>query len=413
MAYFYRDGKLKVGTQDTFADVAELARPHGRPTYVYDLGDIEKRFAAYRAAFGKLNTAIHYAVKANSNPIILKRLAQWGAGVDTVSAGEVKKAIAAGFAPSRVILSGVAKTKSEIEYAITQGIKQINVESPAELKRIVAIARKLGKTIDVAFRMNPDVDPKTHPYITTGFRENKFGMDESFLPELIATLKEGKEAVRLRGLTMHIGSLLFDLDVLQEAVEKTIVVHKHLEKEGFKLDRFDIGGGLGIRYETNDASDELAMLATYGERLTAVFTKHFGADVNSKIEIQTEPGRFLVGRSGLLVSEVQYIKKAPAKTFAIVDTGMHHLLRPALYQAKHRVVALNESLGAKETYDVVGPICESSDVLAKNAQLPFLNEGDLLGLADSGAYGFSMASGYNSHEFPAEVLVDKGQIVSA
>ncbi len=410
MAYFYRDGKLKVGTETAFADVAELARPQGRPTYIYDIGDIEKRLRAYDAAFKGLNTAIHYAVKANSNPSILKRLAQWGAGVDTVSAGEVKKAIAAGFAPSKIIFSGVAKTKAEIEYAVTQGIKQLNVESPAELKRIVATCRALGKTVDVAFRMNPDVDPKTHPYITTGFRENKFGMDESFLPELLATLRESKDVVRLRGLTMHIGSLLFDLDVLQEAVEKTIAVHKRFEAEGFALDRFDIGGGLGIRYETDDTSEEFAMLATYGERLTAVFKKHFGADVSSKLEILTEPGRILVARSGLLVSEVQYIKKAPAKTFAIVDTGMHHLLRPALYQAKHRVLPIEErKSSAGESYDIVGPICESSDVLAKNVALPLLDEGDLLGFADSGAYGFAMASSYNSHEFPVELIVENGR----
>lgn len=409
MAYFYRDGKLKVGTQDVFADVATLAVAEGRPTYVYDLGDIEMRYQAYAAALSQLNSSIHYAMKANSHPLLLKKLASWGAGVDTVSAGEVKRAIEAGFDPMKIIFSGVAKTKKEIEYAIDQGIKQINVESPAELKRIVEIARKLGKKTNVAFRMNPDVDPKTHPYITTGFRENKFGMDESFLPELISTLKESTDAVQLRGLTMHIGSLLFDLKVMQEALEKTLVVHETLEKAGFVLDRFDIGGGLGIRYETDDATQELAMLKTYGDMVAGVFTKRFGS--KPSIEILAEPGRIIVARSGLLVSEVQYIKRAPAKTFAVVDTGMHHLLRPALYQAKHRVLPLAPREGADQSYDVVGPICESSDVLAKSVNLSELREGDLIAMADAGAYGFAMANTYNSHELPAEVVVENGKAV--
>lgn len=410
MSYFYQNGELKVGTQESFADVASLAKSEGRPTYIYDLGDIEKRYRAYERALSSLHSTVHYAMKANSHPLLLSRLAKWGAGVDTVSAGEVRRALDAGFAPDKIIFSGVAKTKKEIEYAVSRGIKQINVESPAELKRIVEIARGLKTKVSVAFRMNPDVDPKTHPYITTGFRENKFGMDESFLPELIETLRASEDAVRLRGLTMHIGSLLFDLTVMEEALEKTLAVHRRLEKEGFALDRFDVGGGLGIRYETDDASDELAMLATYGDMVTRVFKKHFGNE--PALEILTEPGRIIVARSGLLVSEVQYIKRAPAKTFAIVDTGMHHLLRPALYGAKHRVLAVRKNQTAEQNYDIVGPICESSDVLAKNIQLPEVHEGDLLAIADSGAYGFAMANTYNSHELPAEVIVEDGRVVT-
>ena len=407
MSYFYVGGDLKVGSISQYASVSEIARNQTTPFYLYDVDDIEMRYRAYEKTLSGLNSRIHYALKANSNHKILSHLASWGAGVDTVSGGEIKKALAAGFPPAKIIFSGVAKTKKEIRFAIENQIKQINVESPAELERIIEIARSLKLKVDVAFRLNPDVNPKTHPYITTGFRENKFGMDESFLPELIKLLTASKDAVQLRGLTMHIGSLLFDLDVFQEALEKTLVVHHQLVKEGFTLDRFDIGGGLGIRYETADATDELAMLEKFGVMVKAVTTKHFGSD--SKIEVMTEPGRMIVARSGLLVSEVQYIKRAPAKTFAIVDTGMHHLLRPALYQARHRVVTLREPTSALQTYDVVGPICESSDVLAKDAELPEMKAGDLIGIADSGAYGFSMASAYNSHEFPAEILVEKGQ----
>lgn len=410
MSYFFRDGDLKVGSETSYLSVEALARKYGTPLYIYDLDDIELRYHAYVKALRGLNSSIHYAMKANSNLTLLSRLAKWGAGVDTVSAGEIKKALAAGFDANKIIFSGVAKTKKEIEFAVAQGIKQINIESPAELARIIEIARAQKKTVDVAFRLNPDVNPKTHPYITTGFRENKFGMDESFLPELIDLLRSAKEVVRLRGLTMHIGSLLFDLDVMKEAAEKTLAVHHHLVKEGFVLDRLDIGGGLGIRYETADAADEISMLEKYGVMIRDVIARHFGAD--SKIEILCEPGRLLVARAGLLVSEVQYIKRAPAKTFAIVDTGMHHLLRPALYQAKHRVLSLQAAspLALTQSYDVVGPICESSDVIAKNVELGAIQAGDLIGVADTGAYGFAMASTYNSHDLPAELLVENGRL---
>ncbi len=238
MSYFYVGGDLKVGTNSQFVSVAELARNQTTPFYLYDVDDIEMRYRAYEKTLSGLNASVHYALKANSNHEILSRLANWGAGVDTVSGGEIKKALKAGFVPSKIIFSGVAKTKKEIQFAIETEIKQINVESPAELERIIEIARTLKRKIDVAFRLNPDVNPKTHPYITTGFRENKFGMDESFLPELIRQLRGAKDAVELRGLTMHIGSLLFDLDVFHEALEKTLAVHHQLVDAGFKLDRF-------------------------------------------------------------------------------------------------------------------------------------------------------------------------------
>jgi diaminopimelate decarboxylase len=405
MAYFYQNGELHLGTSTQSQTVASFIKSYDRPTYVYDLDDVEMRFQKYESAFQGLKHTIHYAMKANSHPLILKKLALLGAGVDTVSAGEIRKALDAGFASDKIIFSGVAKTRKEIEFAVENKIKQINVESPAELARIIEIATAKKTKINVAFRLNPDVNPKTHPYITTGFRENKFGMDESFLPELVKLLKS-TDSVQLRGLTMHIGSLLFDLDVMTEAMEKTLAVHHTLSKEGFQLDRFDVGGGLGIRYETNDATEELAMLKTYGDRLKETVAKH----ISPSVEILAEPGRILVGRSGLLVSEVQYIKKAPAKLFAIVDTGMHHLLRPALYQAKHRVLPLKEGV-ANQTYDVVGPICESSDVLARNVELPEIHAGELLAIADAGAYGFSMANTYNSHDLPREIVVENGTIL--
>lgn len=407
MAYFYRNGRLKVGSDSAHADVAELVRTSEGPTYIYDLDNIRERFIALQRSFGSARHAIHYAMKANSHPEVLRLLASLGAGVDTVSGGEIRRALECGFTADRIIFSGVGKTVREIEYALTKGIKQINVESPQELVRIQEIAGRLGRTADVAFRMNPDVNPKTHPYITTGFRENKFGMDESFLPELLEILSNAGSRLRLRGLTMHIGSQLLELDSLEEAIEKTVTVHRFLVDKGFHLDRLDIGGGLGIAYETDDESGEFSLMEAYG-RMASDKTAGLG------VELLTEPGRILVGRAGLLVGEVQYLKTTPTKTFAIINTGMHHLIRPALYGARHRVLAVRWPTDeTSHRYDVVGPICESSDFLAKDAELPRLNQGDLLALADSGAYGFTMASTYNAHDLPREIAVSVGKIVSS
>lgn len=381
--------------------VSFLPQPWRKPVYIYDLDDIEKRFRALDQALAPVPHAIHYAMKANSNALILKRLAAFGAGVDTVSAGEIRRALEAGVPANRIIFSGVAKTVAEIEFALKSGIKQINVESTQELERIAQIASRLGLVADVAFRLNPDVNPQTHPYITTGFRENKFGMDESFVPELFGILNREKKWLRARGLTMHIGSLLFDLGVFREAIEKTIKVHKRFLENGFALDRLDIGGGLGIRYETGETGEEFALIEAYG-RMACELARDLG------IELIIEPGRIIVGRSGLLVTEVQYVKATAAKTFIVVDTGMHHLLRPALYGAKHRILPLKEPSSSKIIYDVVGPICESSDFLAKGVELGPVRQGDLIGIADAGAYGFTMASCYNSHELPEQIFVEGG-----
>lgn len=408
MAFFYRDHQLKVGAPgkhpETYLDVAELARQSDRPTYIYDLDSIDQRYRQLEKAFSKSRNTIHYAMKANSHPAILQRLRDLGSGVDTVSGGEIRLALQAGFKPESIIFSGVGKTVSEIELAIQTGIKQINVESPQELKRISEIAQRLGKLAPVAFRLNPDVNPQTHPYITTGFRENKFGMDESFIPELLEILSRSKDSLQLRGLTMHIGSQLFDLDCLADAIRKTVDVHQSLSEKGFRLDRIDIGGGLGVHYDTDDETEELAMIQKYGEMAQATLA---GLDV----EVLTEPGRTLVARAGTLVGEVQYVKKAPAKTFVILNTGMHHLLRPALYGARHRVLPVLERQSKKQNYDIVGPICESSDFLAKDIELPEVQPGDLIALADSGAYGFAMASHYNAHDLPREIAVSQGKTI--
>ncbi len=411
---------LHVGTpqSDTSAvSLEKIASQLTRPTYVYDLDNVRLRGEALKAAFNETNCVVHYALKANNHPLVLKTINSLGFGADTVSAGEIQLALSAGISADRIIFSGVGKTIREIEFAIQSQIKQINVESPQELARIIQIARRLNRCVDVAFRMNPDVNPDTHPYITTGFRENKFGMDESFLPELKALLREAKDAVRLRGLTLHIGSQLLEIQSLHDAIEKTIAVHRTFEADGFALDCLDIGGGVGINYASADESSEFAMIEAYGKMVRAL-TKDL------KVEIMLEPGRILVGRCGVLLTEVQYIKRAPAKTFAIVDTGMHHLLRPALYGARHRILPVAESRmvlpGVNSTssnlqpelFDVVGPICESSDCIARDIRLVSLQQGDWLAIADAGAYGFTMASHYNAHELPAQICVSEAQIVS-
>lgn len=412
MAFFYRDGHLHIGTQSKNIKIQEtLTQPWNRPTYLYDLDDIERRFEALKSALGPIHHSIHYAMKANSHATILQLLGQLGAGVDTVSGGEIKCALAAGIKPEKIIFSGVAKTVGEIELALKNKIKQINIESPQELERVAQIAQQLGYFADIAFRINPDVNPKTHPYITTGFRENKFGMDIEFIPELLALLQKYPKQLRLRGLTMHIGSLLFDLGVMREAIEKTLAVHDRFVNEGYPLDRLDIGGGLGIRYETDRDEGEFLLIQNFGKMIREVLEPL--RQKGPLPEILLEPGRILVARAGLLISEVQYIKKCSSKTFAILDTGMNHLLRPALYQAKHRVLPLLTEASSKLIeYDVVGPICESSDFLAKNILLPEIKQCDLVAIADVGAYGFAMASHYNSHELPLEVCIRNGKIVS-
>lgn len=396
MPFVYRDNHLYTGDHD----LLELARSTAGPFYVYALGDILARARRMKAVFDTLPVAIHYAMKANGNHEILSRLAKEGLGADTVSGGEIKAATEAGFSPETIIFSGVGKTVHEIELAIHLGIKQINVESPQELDRIGRIAERLDREIDVAFRMNPDVSPQTHPYITTGFRENKFGMDETFLPELKKILSAHRRRLRLRGLTLHIGSQLLEIGSLEAAITKTVPVFMSLRSEGHPLDRFDIGGGLGINYGSDDTVAEFNLLADYG----ALAKRHLGP---LSCEVLCEPGRILVARAGLLVGQVQYIKPTPHKTFAILDTGMHHLLRPALYQAQHRILPLEKRPEAPvHAYDIVGPICESADFLAKNVVLRELRPEDYVGIADAGAYGFSMASFYNRHEMPVEIVLE-------
>lgn len=382
-----------------FQLLSTLAKKYGSPLYVYDLDGMRNQLKEFKSAFHN-KIEIHYACKANANPEILKTFKKEKVGVDVVSWGEAQDAIHAGFSHKDIIFSGVGKTVDELTKAIRYQIKQINVESPQELIRIGEIAKKLKKKVNVAFRMNPNVSPQTHPYITTGFRENKFGMDSSFVPELRGILTKYKKFIELKGLTLHIGSQLLELDSLRDAIQKTVPIYLDFKNSGYKLETFDIGGGVGIAYDGVESPN----------------LKEYGAMVMELLEpldcrVLAEPGRVLVGAYGYLLTEVQYIKRTPYKNFAIVNTGMHHLIRPALYEANHRISKLKvESDVVSELYDIVGPICESSDFLGKDRYLPKVEQGDILVIHDAGAYGYSMASFYNHHKLPREIVVDNKKI---
>jgi diaminopimelate decarboxylase len=399
MSFEYRQGHLCLcqGNQEI-----KLNSLGGTPTYFYDLDMIMERVKVFRESWS-IPLRIHYAMKANSHPQILKALADQGLGADVVSKGELEQSLAAGMAPTGIVFSGVGKKRNEIEAALGKGIFQLNVESPQELKRIAEIAKAMGLTAPVAFRLNPDVNADTHPYIQTGFRENKFGMDESFLPELIEILKMYPHQLHLQGIAIHIGSQLQDLTPILEATQKALKVFDQLKAQGFRLQTFDVGGGVGLDYRNQNPDSDLPLIQQYGARLSQLLKGRVP-------QVMCEPGRILVARAGVLLTEVQYVKTTPYRKFVIVDTGMHHLMRPALYQAHHEVSPLTEPGNQDlQLFDIVGPICESTDVLARDRRLPLLQSGDRLGIRDVGAYGFAMANHYNAHDLPSEVVYANGK----
>lgn len=399
MAFEYYNQRLCLAAKGNFIDIKQLAESYeGKVLYIYDQEDVRSRLERIKNSFsGQVD--IHYAMKANHNREILKAVKNSGCGVDIVSGGELNWALDCGFTADEIVFSGVGKTSTEIQLAVEKQIKQINVESPQELERIGRIALELGKTANVAFRMNPDVDADTHPYIKTGFRDNKFGMDESFLPALLEILSRYKKQLNLRGLTLHIGSQIKNTQSIFDAIKKTLPLIHHLRQLGYNLETFDIGGGLGVDYESSNTEEELNRVDEFGPRVLSVLK-------DQKLRILVEPGRAVVARAGILIGEVQYIKKTPFKNFAILNTGMHHLMRPCLYEAFHRIEPVVQDLNTnKLLYDIVGPICESSDVVGFDRSLPVLNQGDLLAIFDVGAYGYVMSNSYNMHESPIELVL--------
>ncbi len=399
MHYFhYRQGEL-------FAEevpVREIVQEVGTPLYIYSARTLRRHLRVFQEAFADIPHLICYSVKANSNLAVLHLLGRLGAGADIVSGGELHRALRAGIPPERIVFSGVGKTEEEMEAALSAGILMFNVESLGELELLSRVAQRLGTKAPVSIRVNPNVDPKTHPYISTGLKKNKFGLPEEVAYEAYQRIKADPhlEAV---GVDCHIGSQLTELSPFVEALQRLRAFWERLTAEGFSLRYLDLGGGLGIVYDQEEPPPPVE----YAEAL-----KREIRGLSSTLIL--EPGRVIAGNAGILVTRVLYLKEMPpteeereGKRFIIVDAGMNDLIRPAFYQAYHRIIPVREIPGGETVkVDVVGPICESGDFLARERPLPPVKPGELLAVLSAGAYGFVMASNYNSRPRAAEVLVD-------
>ncbi|CAO3428590.1 Diaminopimelate decarboxylase (EC 4.1.1.20) [Azospirillum doebereinerae] len=388
----YRDGILHAES----VSLDSVAREVGTPFYLYSTAALEAHYSAYAGAFAGQDAGVCYALKANSNLAVVRTFARLGAGGDVVSVGEMKRALAGGIPPERIVFSGVGKTKDEMRQALEAGIHQLNVESIPELEALSEVAASLGVEAPVAVRVNPDVDAKTHAKISTGKKENKFGVDYDQAREVYrrAASLPGIKAV---GIAVHIGSQMTDLAPFRAAYERVAALLHQLREDGHDIQRLDLGGGLGITYR-NEAPPDLADYAAMVRSITG----------NLGCRITLEPGRSLVGNAGILVSRVIYVKQGLHRRFAIVDAAMNDLIRPSLYEAYHGIVPVAEpAAGAEpEPYDVVGPVCESGDTFAVQRPLPPLADEDLVAFLSAGAYGAVMASTYNTRPLIPEVLVN-------
>lgn len=391
--FIYRDGKLFA--EDV--DVAEIAAEVGTPFYVYSTATLERHFRLFDEALEGLDHLVCYAMKAASNQAILKTLAALGAGMDVVSGGEYARAIAAGVPGDRIVFSGVGKTEDEIEAALTQGIRQFNVESEPELEAINAVALRLGTVAPITVRVNPDVDAKTHAKIATGKSENKFGIPISRARKVYAHAASLK-GLKVVGIDVHIGSQLTQLEPFRQAYAKVADLTEKLREDGHEIIRLDLGGGLGIPYTRSN--EALPLPLEYGAVIKETLG-HLGC------EIEIEPGRLIAGNAGLMVSKVIYVKKGEDREFMILDGAMNDLVRPAMYEAHHDIVPVVEPEAGVEqvAYDVVGPVCETGDTFAKGRVMPPVEAGDLVAFRSAGAYGAVMASEYNSRPLIPEVLV--------
>jgi diaminopimelate decarboxylase len=377
--------------------LADIAKAAGTPAYVYSSEIILENYRAYDEAFGDLDHTICYAVKANSSLGILSLLAEAGSGFDIVSAGELFRVLQAGGDPKKVVFSGVGKTASEVEFALCKGIHSFNCESEAELALIDALAGRLGIKADFAVRVNPDVNAATHPYIATGLRDHKFGVDIS---EVEAVYDRARSLGNLvaSGVSCHIGSQLLDTDPTMEAADKMLALVERLRAAGHSIRHVDLGGGLGVAYNPAQATPEI---------------REFIGKLCQKVEgrglaVMVEPGRSIVGAAGVLLTRVLYRKSTPNKEFVVVDAAMNDLIRPALYQSHHEIVPLRKSGRPPILADVVGPVCETGDFLARDRQVADTAPGDLLAVCTAGAYGFALSSNYNSRPRPPEILVSGG-----
>ena len=388
--FHYLNGELHAES----VPLSKIAAEFGSPCYVYSRAYLEQRFSEYTEALAGQDHLVCYAVKANSNIAVLNVLARLGAGFDIVSVGELERVLAAGGKPERIVFSGVGKTAAEMQRALEVGIHCFNVESEAELERLNAVAAAMNVTAPVSVRVNPDVDAKTHPYISTGLRDNKFGIDIERAPEVYRRAASLPN-LQVKGVDCHIGSQLIDTSPFLDALDRVLALVDVLAGMGITISHLDLGGGLGVRYR-----DEIAPVT--GDYIRAIREK-LG---DRKVTLMFEPGRSIAANAGVLLTRVEYLKLNEHKNFAIIDAAMNDMIRPSLYSAWMDLLAVQPRQdGLIRSYDFVGPVCETGDFLAKDREL-CIEEGDLLALASSGAYGFTMSSNYNSRGRAAEVMVD-------
>jgi len=390
----YRNGELHAEE----VPLSAIAARYGTPTYVYSRATLTRHYRAFDEALAGLDHRVCYAVKANSTLAVLQVLARLGAGFDIVSGGELERVLRAGGSADRVVFSGVGKSAAEMSRALELGIHCFNVESEAELLRLSAIAAQRGGRARIAFRVNPDVDARTHPYISTGMKENKFGVDIGEAERLYA-LAQTLPGIEIHGVACHIGSQLLELSPFLDALERVLALIDRLAARGIRLKHIDVGGGLGVRYHDETPPEPAEWARALRPRLEG-----------RGLTVMTEPGRAIAGNAGILLTRVELLKPTAHKNFAVIDAAMNDLIRPSFYDAWHAVLPVRE-LGAapKQTWDLVGPVCESGDWLARARELA-LAEGDLLAFRTAGAYGFTMSSNYNTRPRAAEVLVDGAQM---
>lgn len=378
--------------------IADIIEQYGTPAYVYSRATLERHWHAFNNAFGSHPHLVCFAVKSNSNIALLNVMARLGSGFDIVSQGELERVLAAGGEASKVVFSGVAKSHSEIKRALEVGIRCFNIESVSELHRINEVAGELGKVAPISLRVNPDVDAHTHPYISTGLKENKFGVSVTQARE-VYRLAKTLPNVKITGMDCHIGSQLTELQPFLDATDRLIVLMEQLREDGIELHHLDLGGGLGVPYNGEEPPHPTEYAKALLEKLKGY----------ENLEIIIEPGRAITANAGILVTKVEYLKQNEDRNFAIVDTGMNDMIRPALYEAYMQITEVDKTLNRdKAVYDVVGPICETSDFLGKQRELA-IAEGDLIAMRSAGAYGAAMSSTYNSRPQAAEIMVDGNQ----
>ena len=391
--FSYRHGQLCAEE----VSLTQIAAQHGTPCYVYSRATIERHWRAFDAALADVDHLVCYAVKANSNLGVLSVMARLGSGFDIVSVGELERVLRAGGDPNKIVFSGVGKRADELRRALEVGIHCFNVESAAELERLNEVAAEMGTRAPVSLRVNPDVDAKTHPYISTGLKENKFGIDIAEAPALYARAAQMAH-IEIIGIDCHIGSQLTQVRPFVDALQRVLALVDQLAQQGITLKHLDIGGGLGITYREEMPPSPVDYAGALLPQLRA-----------RGMKVLIEPGRAIVGNAGILLTRVEYLKKTEHKNFAIADAAMNDLLRPALYGAWQEIVPVSPRGGELQPYDVVGPVCETGDFLGKDRAL-CIAPGDLLAIRSAGAYGFSMSSQYNSRPRAAEVMVDGEQV---